>query len=160
MAEVQLEFDRSLLGKSFPAGSFEITAETIRAYCRATGDANPLSNDEAAARAAGHPGLLAPPTLYNLFIRGLNRPNVRLQNTQGGFHGGQALDVLASVHAGDTLTAVSRLKEVYAKTGRTGTMAFTVWETEFTNQRGQVVARGRESFMSRLRVPEAEGSKA
>ena len=32
--------------------------------------------------------------------------------------------------------ASSHLKEVYPKTGRSGTMVFTVWETTFTNQDG------------------------
>ena len=45
--------------------------------------------------------------------------------------------------------ASSHLKEVYPKTGRSGTMVFTVWETTFTNQDGLVVADVQESYASR-----------
>ena len=51
--------------------------------------------------------------------------------------------------AGDSLTASSHLKEVYPKTGRSGTMVFVVWETTFRNQKGQVVADVQESFAAR-----------
>ena len=39
--------------------------------------------------------------------------------------------------------------ELYAKTGRTGTMVFVVWETTFSNQDGTVVAEVEESFARR-----------
>jgi acyl dehydratase len=42
--------------------------------------------------------------------------------------------------AGDRLTASSHLKDVYTKTGRSGTMVHVVWETTFSNQDGVVVA--------------------
>ena len=44
------------------------------------------------------------------------------------------------------ITASSHLKDVYAKTGRTGTMVFIVWETTFSNHNGQVVAEVQESL--------------
>lgn len=151
MAETKLEYDRSLLGKDLPAGEFEITPERVRAYCQAVGETNPLFTDERAARAAGNRGVVAPPTMCNIFIRGLNRPDVKLKGAGMRMHGGQTVEALTPICAGDRLSAVSRLKDVYAKTGRTGTMAFIVWETEFTNQLGQRVAFGRESFMARLK---------
>ncbi|MBM3946090.1 MAG: MaoC family dehydratase [SAR202 cluster bacterium] len=94
--------------------------------------------------------MVAPPTMCNIFIRGLNRPDVKLQGARQRMHGGQTVESVAPICAGDRLSAVSRLKDVYTKTGRTGTMAFIVWETEFSNQQGARVAFGRESFMARL----------
>ncbi|MBI4233632.1 MAG: MaoC family dehydratase N-terminal domain-containing protein [Chloroflexi bacterium] len=149
MVEQQVEFDRSLLNREFPAGTFEVTEETILRLCRAVGEANPLFTDRAEAQRQGHPGLVAPPTLCNLFIRGLNRPDLKLNFGKFRMHAGQALEPLRPIYAGDTLEARTRLKEVYAKTGRTGTMAFVVWETSFTSQRGEVVTLVRESFMVR-----------
>ena len=43
------------------------------------------------------------------------------------FHAGQRVQAKASICAGDFLTASSHLKEVYPKTGRSGTMVFIVW---------------------------------
>ena len=59
------------------------------------------------------------------------------------------LETLGPIQAGDSLTASSRLKDVYAKTGRTGTMVFIVWETVFSNQNGQAVAAVEESYAAR-----------
>jgi acyl dehydratase len=53
------------------------------------------------------------------------------------------------VVAGDSLSASSHLKEVYPKTGRSGTMVFIVWETTFRNQSGDVVADVQESYAVR-----------
>ncbi|MCS7207583.1 MAG: MaoC family dehydratase N-terminal domain-containing protein [Dehalococcoidia bacterium] len=150
MPTPQVDFDRSLLGKPLPAGTFPVTAEGILAFCRAVGETNPLSTDEAYARRQGLPGLLAPPTYPNLFIRHLGRPEVVAVPLRQRLHAGQAVEPLRPIYAGDTLTATTRLKDVYTKTGRTGSMVFIVWETTFTNQRGEEVARVRESFMARL----------
>ena len=64
-------------------------------------------------------------------------------------HAGQRVQPKAPIVAGDQLTASSHLKEVYAKTGRSGTMVFVVWETIFTNQNNEVVADVQESFARR-----------
>jgi len=53
------------------------------------------------------------------------------------------------VCAGDTITVTSKLREVYAKTGRTGTMAFIVFEVTYRNQLGQMVAQAEESQVRR-----------
>ena len=48
------------------------------------------------------------------------------------------------IHAGDVLTAVTKVTDVYEKTGgRGGTMTFVVMDTEFTNQKGEKVAISR-----------------
>ena len=64
-------------------------------------------------------------------------------------HAGQRVQPIAPVYAGDQLTASSHLKDVYAKTGRSGIMVFVVWETTFRNQHGDVVAEVQESFARR-----------
>ena len=64
-------------------------------------------------------------------------------------HAGQRVQSKAPIVAGDSLIASSHLKEVYPKTGRSGTMVFVVWETTFRNQDGVVVADVQESYASR-----------
>ena len=149
MVEQDLEFDRSLLGQAFPAGSHELTEEMVREYALAVGEADPIHTDAAEAKRQGYRGIVAPPTIVNLLIRSFGRPKVNLNYTGLGAHAGQSLETLAPICAGDTLQADTLLREVYTKTGRTGTMAFVVWETGFTNQDGAQVARAQESFMTR-----------
>ena len=149
MTTQEIEFDRSQLGVEHDAGTFPVKAESIIKTCRALGESNPIYIDEKAAKAAGYPGLVAPPAFCGIFVRGFGRPDIKLKAAGGGMHAGEVIENLVPVYAGDVLTAKTSLKEVYAKTGRTGTMVFVVWATSFTNQRGQKVADVQESFMRR-----------
>ena len=149
MSQQAVEFDRSLLGVKHPGGSFEVTADMIRGFANATGEKDPIYSDEEAARKAGYPTIIAPPTICNLFSSRVTKPDVKMSGGTMGMHAGQALDPLAPVKAGDTLTAETELKDVYTKTGRTGTMLFIVWENTFINQDGVQVARVRDSHMRR-----------
>jgi acyl dehydratase len=47
------------VGSELPALSRVVTAEAVKAYADAGGDQNPLHQDEASARAAGFPGIIA-----------------------------------------------------------------------------------------------------
>ena len=149
MVKQEIEFDRSLLGVEHPVETITVEKEKILAFCRAVGEMNPIYTDEAAAKAAGHPALLAPPTFSALFVRGTGRPDIKLKFGRTGFRAGEAIEVLGDVHAGDVLEVRSSLKDVYTKTGRSGTMCFVVWETSFTNQGGERVIAVQESMVRR-----------
>jgi acyl dehydratase len=149
MTGQRLEFDRSLLGVEFDAGSFDVTQGEVLAFSRAVGETAPLFTDEAEARRQGCRGLVAPPTFPNLLLRRVQRPDPRLSYTGPHLHAGQVVEVGTPICAGDRLTARGRLADVYVKTGRTGAMAFTVWETRFVNQSGETAALLRESFAFR-----------
>ena len=56
-------------------------------------------------------------------------------------HGEQEFEYVRPIRAGDVLTFRSRTKDVLQKEGkRGGTMTFVIGETEFKNQRGEIVA--------------------
>jgi len=149
MTAQDVNFDRSQLGVGYPGGTFVVDKDDLLRYCKATGESDPLCNDEEAAKAAGHPALLAPPTYCANFVRSLGRPDIKLNFGRIGFHAGESIDIHAPIYAGDTLTATTGLKDVYTKTGRSGTMVFVVWETSFSNQDGQKVADVQESHVRR-----------
>ena len=146
---MDLDFDRSQLGKEHQAGPFTVTRELVRDFCEAVGESDPLSVDDEAARAAGHADVVAPPTLCVIFIRESARPDINLKFGKTRFLAGQRVKPLAPIVAGDSLTSTTCLKEVYPKTGRSGTMVFMVSETTFTNQRGEKVAEIQESHVSK-----------
>ena len=146
---MELEYDRSLYGKEHLAGPFEVTKELIQSFTRSVGETNPVFIDEDAARAAGYRGLVAPPTLCTVLVHRVSLPSINLKFGKMQVHAGQRVQPRTPVVAGDQLTASSHLKDVYAKTGRSGTMVFTVWETTFRNQNGEVVADVQESFATR-----------
>ena len=47
---------------------------------------------------------------------------------------------------GDEITARGRLSDAYKKKDSSGEMLFIVFETEYANQRGELVARGDSSI--------------
>ncbi len=132
------EIDRSLLGVWGPAHTMRVETGKIREFARAVKDANPayLADGEAA---------LAPPTFLMTIAHwvrdlGETRSAVKLDYRRL-LHGEQEFEYLAPIRAGDVLTFRSRTKDVFEKQGkRGGTMTFVIGETEFTNQRGEVVA--------------------
>lgn len=146
--ESKLEYDESVIGVEQEVGSFDVTAEQIAAYCEAVGEKSPLYIDEAAAKAGPHGGIIAPPGLVHTVSvgRGLNA-NVKFGNT--GFHAGERLESIAPMRPGDHITATSQVKEVYEKTGRTGSMVFEVTRTVFRNQHGEEVVATEKSFVRR-----------
>lgn len=131
------EIDRSLLGVWGPESTMRIETGKIREFARAVKDPNPayLVDD----------GALAPPTFLMTLAHwvrdlGETRSAVKLDYRRL-LHGEQDFEYVAPIRAGDVLRFRSRTKEVFEKQGkRGGTMTFVIGETEFRNQRGEVVA--------------------
>ena len=146
---IDLEYDRSLYGKEHLAGPFEVTGELIRSFSQSVGETEPVFNDTASARAAGYRDIVAPPTFCTVLVHQVSLPDINLKFGRVQMHAGQRVQPKAMIVAGDLISASSHLKDVYPKTGRSGTMVFVVWETTFRNQNGEVVADVQESFARR-----------
>jgi len=146
--------DRSYVGKTGVPVQMHIERGKIREFARAIKDDDPVYFDEEhARREAG--GIMPPLTFLQTVAlwddgRGRPRPLLDLRRV---LHGEQEFEYLGPIYAGDALTAVSRIADIYEKTGkRGGTMTFVVTETEFTNQRGEMVARARQVGIETGRV--------
>jgi len=151
-SEEEIRFDRSLLGVEHPVGEFEITKERILGFAKATGESEPVFVNESEASKTKYRGIIAPPTFCNIFTSEIKRPEIGLEFGDLGFHAGQAIEYKSPVRPGDKLSAKTKLKEVYAKTGRSGKMVFEVWETNFTNQNDVLTATVKESFVHRSKT--------
>lgn len=145
-----IEFDRSLLGVEFPAGTFRVTRERLQRYCRIVGETSPIFTQESAARAAGYRGLVVPLPLCGLMGWVSAIPDVKLKVRGTTFLATQTLEALAPICVDDAVVVTVRLQEVYVKTGRSGTMLFVVWAYTFNNQVGQAVAKVQRSFATVL----------
>ncbi len=139
----------------------EITAKESQRYAQAVGDLDPVYFDIDAARAAGHPTLVAPPTFVTHAVvvgQALDRirtdglftgampMRLRVQRTM---FGGEEWDFESPVYVGDTITAETRLASIDEKAGSKGPFVRIVRETTFTNQHGDVVARSRQIGIAR-----------
>jgi acyl dehydratase len=59
--------DQSFIGRTYPTElRYEVGAEKIREFADAIGDQSPVYRDVAAAQAAGHPTVIAPPTFTTI----------------------------------------------------------------------------------------------
>lgn len=59
--------NREMVGRSYAAPEpYEVSREVIRRFAEAIADSNPLYLDAAAARSAGHPDVIAPPTFLTV----------------------------------------------------------------------------------------------
>ena len=134
--------DRRHIGHTLPPFEVEVEKGRLRFFAKATGQTDPVYIDEAAARAAGHPGLPVPPTF--LFCLEMESPNPAAIRELLGMdyrsllHGEQGFSYHAMAHAGDTLRFEQRIADIYDKKG--GALEFVVRHTRVSNQRDELVA--------------------
>ncbi len=144
--------DDDILGKTFEVPEpYIVTAEKIANFCKAVGETNPLFVDEAAAKTGPYGSIIAPPAFVASMRQGENIFEKLRAAGRGGLMGGIDIEIGAPIRAGDQIRVSSKVKEIYEKTGRTGTMTFTVVRSTLRNQSGEVVAHIDYRMMNRGR---------
>ena len=143
-----VDFDRGVLGVESAAIQYDVEKGAIRKFVEAIGDADPIYVDEKAAQAAGFKTIVAPPTFLCMF-RPQELPDLKMDFGRVRLNGGNAYDYYQPVYAGDTITVTAKYADVTERTGRTGKMVFVMTELTFTNQHGEVVAKGRNTGIRR-----------
>ena len=128
-------------GVTQPSTSLTIDRGRLRLFAKATGQTDPVYFDLEAAKAAGYPDLLVPPTF--LFGIDLEQPdpfafykehNVDMTRV---LHGSQRFEYLAPVFAGEEVVSTRSCTDVYDKKG--GALTFVDSESVITRG-GQSVA--------------------
>lgn len=156
---------RAMIGKeSDPIVGIPVSEHEIRRYCHAVDDLNPLYLNEEEAAKGSHEGIVAPALFYAIpFAKEYPLSHLREDGipaqTAGGLtpplkvtrtmFGGLEIEFMEPIRPGDVLTSKTKLADIYEREGRSGKMAFTILETTYTNQRGQVVAIERTTRISR-----------
>ena len=107
-----MALNRDFIGRAFPSPEpYEITRVKIKEFADAIGDLNPIYRDQDAAKAAGHPDVLAPPTFPIVFSLGggsLDDPELGL-NWAMVVHGEQRFEYRRPLRAGDVVTTESTI---------------------------------------------------
>ena len=130
------------------ASSLDVERGHIRRFAEAVGDPNPIYVDEAAARAAGHPRIPAPPTFAAALRANDPRGGIDL-DWRKLLHGEQELDFARPLYAGDRLTLVGRIADADVKRRQGGVMDFMVVETVATDGDGARVFTARSTILVR-----------
>jgi hypothetical protein len=79
-----MALDPSFIGRTYPpTAPYEVGREKIREFAEAVGDSNPVYLDAEAAKALGHPDVIAPPTFpfvltYRAAAQVVNDPELGL----------------------------------------------------------------------------------
>jgi acyl dehydratase len=114
--------DESYVGRSLPtAGPFQVGREKIREFATAIGDDSPVFHDVEAARAAGHPDLVAPPTFSVSFTMPLLEAFLRDPAFGWDYtrmvHGDQRITFHRPIHAGDELFTTVNVDDLRSRAG-------------------------------------------
>ncbi len=145
-----VEYDPALINKVFEVTDpVTVTGEKIAKFCAAIGETNPLYTNDEAAKKGPFGGIVAPPSVATMFRNGRHFFENVPRFGRRGFDAGKDVEFLTPIRPNDAITLTSHVKEIYEKTGRTGTMVFVVIRSTLKNQNGEVVAHIDHRFMNR-----------
>ncbi len=131
---------------------FPIERGKIHEFANSILDDNALYHDEEAAKAAGLPSVVAPPTFSfaSAFFPRPTSGGPRIEGLDMRFvlHGGQEFIFERPLFAGDVLVSEPGETKSYEKKGRRGgTMKFIESETIFRDAQGEIVLRSRNTLI-------------
>jgi acyl dehydratase len=138
------------VGRTFAATRpYEVSRHKIEEFATAIGDANPLYHDPAAAREAGYPDVVAPPTFPIVITMLASRvaladPELRL-NYAMVVHGEQRFTYTRPLHAGDVVTGQSTISDIRV----VGGMTLIHTETQIRTVDGENVCTGYATAVER-----------
>ena len=135
-----MALDAGLVGRSYPPSAvYEVGRAKIAEFAAAVGATDAAHTDAGAARALGHPDVVAPPTFAIVVTLGaadvvLADPEVALDYSRV-VHGDQKFAYTRPVVAGDALVCVNSVDEITSRGGHD----FLTTRTEVTTADGEPV---------------------
>lgn len=112
-----MPINRDFIGRTYPPSEpYEVAREKIREFADAIGDPNPAYRDTDAAKAFGHPDVVAPPTfpvVVTMRVAGqaIADPELGVDYSMV-VHGEQRFSYTRPVYAGDVLTGKLRIEDI------------------------------------------------
>lgn len=140
---------KSVVGVEAKPKVFEVEKGHIKRFAEAVGDPNPLWQDEAYARKSRYGNIIAPPMFLqdqaiNEFVDKLMEMECPLSRL---LNGGMEVECYKPMMPGDIITTRAKLADLYEKQGKTGKLLFMIVDATFTNQRGELVAKGQHTMI-------------
>jgi len=143
---------RAAIGVEGTPVVLEVENANCRMFARSVGHTDAIYFDEAAAKARGYRGIVAPPGFLGtpIFRPGGSEAPAEAGGARFGvpykrvLNGGTDYEYFPgedAICSGDTITARSRITEFEETEGSLGPMLITRRETTYTNQNGKVVAK-------------------
>jgi acyl dehydratase len=144
-----MPLNQSLKGKEYPPVEFSIDRDKVIAFAQAIGEDDPIYLDAEAAKAAGYPEQVAPPTFAIVPQMGasgyaVTDPEMGIDFTRI-VHGEQEFEYRRPLFVGDKLTAIPRVGDIYSRNEN----EFLVIEAECKDENGETVLISRSTLLSR-----------
>jgi acyl dehydratase len=132
-----------------PGEPYEVSRVKIADFADAIGEPSELCRDAEAARQAGYPDVIAPPT----FAVVLSMASARLANDDPGLgldysmvvHGEQSFAHSRPLHAGDLVVATTTIESIKA----VGALSMMVTSTDLSTTGGEHVCTARSTLVER-----------
>jgi acyl dehydratase len=143
-AEMQLpEIEAYLQSMRGPVGapdSMPIEQVSVRRMALAVENFDPIHYDDAAARARGYRGIVAPWPLLWLVFFNCREGTLKFPFGKATIHGEDGYEFHEPIIVGDTITVTTSIADTSIKQGKSGVMGVVVMRREFRNQHGQLCA--------------------
>ncbi len=151
---------KKFIGHEYAAHTGEpVLPRDIRRYALAIDEENPIFYDEAAAKAGRYGGLTAPLSYisWSVGVPGAEKrakdlgedglssfvgiPDMPNAFELGWVRGGEELEFVKPIYAGDRVTVRGRVTNMTEKSGKSGTLIFVTSEFNYTNQKDELLAK-------------------
>ena len=138
------------VGRVFgPGEPYEVSRVKIADFADAIGEPSELCRDAEAARRAGYPDVIAPPT----FAVVLSMASARLANDDPGLgldysmvvHGEQSFEHARPLHAGDVVVTTTTVESIRA----VGSMSMMTTSTDVSTVDGEHVCTAKSTLVER-----------
>jgi len=147
---------KQYIGKVDPPHLREVEKGAIRRYADAVGDDNPLYYDEEYAKKSRYGCIIAPPGFFGWAKKTISSSEGLIgligamieAGYAGILDGGMAYDFFLPVRVGDTLVGSPKVADISLKEGKTKMMILR-FETSYTNQNGDLVAKSYQTLIGR-----------
>jgi acyl dehydratase len=145
--------NQHLVGRESPPATLRVDRARIRQFARAVGLEDPVYYDENAAKKAGYPNLIAPPTFpVALGIDDTDPGGGEMERPKWDvrklLHEGSEIVYERPIFAGDVLTRKGMLKSIATREGKSGVRTVYTMEFAYYDQSGKRVC----ALLSRMSV--------
>jgi acyl dehydratase len=138
------------IGRTFePSAPYEVSRVKIAEFATAVGEPSPLCRDREAARAAGYPDVIAPPT-FAIVVSSANTGRITSDPGLGVnyamiVHGEQSFTHARPMHAGDVVVCQSTIESIR----QVRNMSTLTTVTEIRTVDGEHVCTARATLVER-----------
>ncbi len=145
-----MAINQDYLGRTFPASApYEVSRVKIAEFADAIGDPNPVYRDQAAAQAAGHADVIAPPTFAIVISSAAARSVITDRELGLNYamvvHGEQRFEYARPVRAGDVVTAQATITDIRSA----GRNTLLTTRTEIRTLEGEHVCTATSTLVER-----------